>query len=338
MASIDFSKKISSLPPPLKTLFYSDEVGLALKDALKLANLEEKRYFSPIMDLIARLLVLDISLEEFSLYLSDKLNLKQAQQQIIEKVLKDKIFNPVLPLLKQKPFFKQGPQTTQQISQKESLKIPFTPLNVSPLKLKEMISKGKPPTKNASLKETLKEDLTSQETKKEMPKEMPKEEEKKIQKESIEVPPIEIPEPVDIEVEEPLQQKFEMQQIPLPQVSPEEQNKIRETLLKIMTSKKEESMPILKDIENIPNKDLENISSKQPQKTKATAQISEVSEVVTGKGNVFPKASQPLKRQKDQQSILDIKIKEIEQKEEEIPKVIQKPIEYKKTKNPFGET
>jgi len=395
MASIDFSKKISSLPPPLKTLFYSDEVGLALKDALKLANLEEKRYFSPIMDLIAQLLVLDISLEEFSIYLSDKLSLNQAQQQIIEKVLKDKILNPVLPLLKQKPLFKQEPQTNKKISQKESLKIPFTPLSVPPLKLKEKISKGKPPIKNASLKETFKEELTSQETNKELHKEIPKEKEEKIGKEKIKIPPreipepkkilpqsllsqkgekelskgnqnkkisqqpkeeipkveipkakemefsvpeIKIPEPLEIKIEEPLEQKIDIKPISVPEVSPEKQEKIKEALFKTMTSRIKETPSIVEEMKKVEKTPLPSKESQsREKKERAVKETEEISEVITGKNNTFLKETKTMPKAKTS-SILDIKIKETEQKEKEIPETIQKPIEYKKPEKPFGET
>ncbi|HPC30893.1 MAG TPA: hypothetical protein PK119_00285 [Candidatus Paceibacterota bacterium] len=160
------------------------------------------------------------------------------------------------------------------------------------------------------------------------------------EKEEIKLTEVKIPEAVEIQIEKPIQKEIDIQPISLPEIPPEKKEKIKEALLKTMTSRKIETPKIVEEMEKITEIPKTSQNPKQEQKQeKAVAKISQISKVVAGKNNNFPKAEAGPPKTQNKSSIFEMKIKETEEKKEELPEVKQ-PISYKKYRpeKPFGET
>lgn len=362
MTDKNLLQKLPSLPPPLKSLLYSDNVGIAIKDALQLANLEEKDYFSSLMEKVVEVLTLEISLVDFSDYINSKLNITNPQKQIIEKVLKEKIFNPVLPFLKAEKIKKEKIEETeekisffqQKKDQLSSLLKKVQPPKLEKIKLSTIKPQEKPSPSIQKVKEQEQKQTIPLTKIEEKPEEIPppsqisisleQNQEPTIKTENQEPPLLEIkiPEPLDIKIEAPIQKKIEMPALSLPEKSPEKEEKIKETLLKAMTEKKIQTPKIVEEMEKV-EKTPPSIKQPLPQikKEKASAKFQEVSEIVAGQNHNFEKQAKKISPDKTKSSVLDVKIKEFEKKAKE-ETIKTEPIAYKKytkeEKKPFGET
>lgn len=345
MNDINFLEEFNRLPQPLKELLSSSYLGQTVKDALTLAQIDQKKY-DDLMNATSEVLRLHIIPNEFLKLLTSQYNFSEKQAQIINKVINDRIFSQVSSLLKkdsllslvkdQQPIKESigGSPFTHFKSVSQILKIPKTniPPPISTPKPETIIINKQQPTPENNKQIEAQEAKTKEETKETLP-------EAKIKETDREIPEIKIPEPLEINIEKPLQHNIEPSPITIPEVPYEKQQKIKETLLKIMTEKKTNTPKIVEEMKKV-EKEPKKENSVKTKQEKTFAQISEISEVLSGQTDNYTKKTL-ITNKKDNETILNIKIKEFQKKEKE---EIQEPdfIAYrkyvKKEEKPFGET
>ncbi len=379
MANFDpkqFIEEFNKLPAPLKDILSSSLLGKTIEEALSLANISNERY-NDLMDITSEVLMLHLPPQSFKDNLISKYQFKETEAQIINQVIQNKIFQPLMPLLKQGPtplgltpqekIVSSFEKTVKKISSfPKKIQFPKIPNILSEQSKTETLETKKEP-KSQTIPQIIPEQNTTpflkipqkQETpltplkkplteplKKSVPqpleKSLPNGEKTKMEKkeiEEIENLQKEIPEAIEIEIEKPVQQDINVTPINIPEVSPEKQAEIKNTLTQLMTSKKSETPKIVEEMEKIEKTPPSQPQKQESKKEKATAEISQTSKVITGKNNHFIKEKMPSSTDQDKSSIFEIKIKEAKEKKEELPEVRQ-PISYKKyhPEKPFGET
>ena len=306
----DFIAKFSQLPEALQNACISTETVTTIQDALRLAQLSNN-YCDNLMDLVGKVLILELPREKFKLKLEEDLGLSSVSSQIINKVIQDKIFEPLKNDLNQlavnKPKLTFTPvqpatpikeQKSESISKQEEIR---------PKKIEELIQRTRP------IEEKLKEEI----------KKPP-------------VPDLNLPEIQEIKIERPMSKTSELKRITVPSVSPAAQEKIHSKLMEAM--KKKESKP--KIVEEMKKVVTEGIKKITPQKTQPKIIPNDekpiVSQVTGGENHKFAPQEKTEKSPTKKPYILDVKLKEEEEeKKKNLPK---EEIKYQKsTEKPFGE-
>jgi len=98
----NFIQEFNKLPPPLKDILSTTLLGKTIEDALRLANVSKEKY-NDVMDLTSEVLMLHLAPQSFKENLISKYQFKETEAQIITQVIQNKIFQPLMPLLKQGP-------------------------------------------------------------------------------------------------------------------------------------------------------------------------------------------------------------------------------------------
>lgn len=362
----NFLEEFNRLPQPLQDILSSSLLGQTISDALNLAQVEKERY-NDLMEATSEVLMLHIAPEQFEGLLVSQYQIELKQARIISKIINSKIFSPLKPLLKKETNlievqsnYKESPsfveQKLQQISSL-SKKIHFP--DFSKVFSKDEIEKKSPPFLKEVIKEQskdhseiIKKEQSPENKKQIVPKKETlnnlttssfstnKKEVESKKRETLPTSEIKIPEPVEIKIEQPYQQNIEPPPITIPETPPEKQEKIKETLLKAMSSKKSETPKIVEKMEELEKNPPQSKTEKEIKKEKSSAQLSEISEVVFGKNNKFASFKKGGTSSSLQSSVLNVKIKELEKKEKELPKT-NEPIAYQKhlqkEEKPFGE-
>jgi len=145
-----------------------------------------------------------------------------------------------------------------------------------------------------------------------------------------------LPEIQEIKIERPVNRTGELKRVTVPSVSPEAQEKIHSKLMEAM--KKKDAKP--KIVEEMKKVAREGIKKTTPQKTKAKTIPNEekpiVSQVTGGENHNFAPQEKTEKSPLQKPYILDVKLKEEEEKKKEnLPK---EEIKYQRPSDkPFGE-
>ncbi len=259
VTSEEFIEKFEKIPPKLQDLLASDKFPQEIEDILILTNTDLK-YFEPIIDTIEEILLLEKSKDSLEKSLQEKTDLPLQKIQIISDLIRKRIFTLVeeeLNLFSSPMNFLENLPGKEEVSQKKPIEEIITqePIIES--------QKNTPPVSSVFIPQSYKEaqETTTSEKTLEKPQEELKEElpSKKLTpqpKEKIELEEkIEfqkIPEPQQVIVEKPVDKTKELKRIKIPTISEEEQRKIREKLLKIMTEKKTTASPkILEEMKKI---------------------------------------------------------------------------------------
>ena len=292
-----FLKQFAQLSVPLQDALVSTETGIAVQDALRLAQISEN-YYDKLMDLVGKVLMLELPREKFKLKLEENLGLLSVPSQIIDKVIQEKIFDPLKDDLNQLEI--NRPELTfPKIQQKETI-TPRTPLETPKLEtikteeIKELAQKPKP------------------------------------------LPDLSLPEIQEIKIERPVNRTGELKRVTVPSVSPEAQEKIHSKLMEAM-KKKEAKPKIIEEMKKVVAEGSKQTPQQKP-KPKAVSETEETitSQVIGGKSNNFAPQEKTDKPPIQKPYILDVKLKEEEtEKKENLPK---EEIKYQKpAAKPFGE-
>jgi len=302
---------LNSLPPNLKKAFYSDRTSDIIKDATNLGQLNNDIDKLNIIEGDVMDVLLGRSpLNTFKETLRSNLNVPDTNLIIINKIIQDKIFEPLKNDLGQlkinRPEF-----TSQKIPQEIEIKEPIE-YSESP-KIKPVIPVIKP-----AIKEKVEQTITEQ-----------------ILSEPI-IPEYSFPEPSEVKVEKPVSKIEKLKKVVAPRVSSEQQEKIREKLLAAM-QKKDVQPEIVEKMKKVIFEKPVPEEKKEPLKKKSIGEVAS-SEVLGGEGKKFKDEEVFKKTEKEKPYIIDVKLKEEKEKKEEAP-IVQEPIPYKKyqKENPFGQ-
>lgn len=335
MPSQDNLEQFEKLPPSLKNMLLSSDLPKTIEDALFLIKINEDKkeyYYNKIFDIVTDILLLKKYYKNFEIELKLQIpGLSQQQITIITNVINQKIFESVkndLESIKQKEIINQQLNQLKQLKQKTPLNetnIPTITTNIPTSFIKE----SNQPT-IISVSENQKS--VSENQKKEAP--LPIEEEKETVKEEIKIPPAELPEIPEIKIERPINQTQNLKKVEVPNVTPEEQEKIRNRLLEAI-SKKEIKHKITDTLKEVIQKGVKIEKAKPKKQTPVQISKEESSEIISGNEKLEPETGK-----NSSSNLFGINIKEeiIKPKDESLPKASE-PIKYKQTKetNPFGE-
>jgi len=338
-------KILENLPPNLKKAFYAERTFSLIKDAVTFSQLKpEPELLNKVEKVVIDIILGREPLDSFRENLKTALNVPEINLNIIDEIIQKNLFLPLkndLVLLEiNKPKFGfSSLKIKEPLPQKEPLQKDIQKSQITKTKLLKFSSSSQGYNTNETLKS--KENIPSQtEVGNEKIKTTKEKEIKKIELAEKTEPAqsFSFPDASEIKVENPLDRVSNLKKVDVPKIPIEEQQKIHSKLLEAMGKGKKTEPQIIEEMKKVEKTPLPSKKSQsREKKEKAVKETEEISEVITGKNNTFLKETKTMPKAKTS-SILDIKIKETEQKEEEIPETIQKPIEYKKPEKPFGET
>ena len=293
----EFLKIYNILPKRLQEALYSDKISLTIRDTGSLAKLDDKGLFM-LNETTTDVLLGQITPENFAKELKTRLKISDTSLEIINRIIQDKIFNPVNKELKEcKHSLAPKPQ---------------------PLKQRIPIEIAVPPKINPATEEKVEQTITEQ-----------------IPSEPI-IPEYSFPEPSEVKVEKPVSKIEELKKVVVPKVSSEQQEKIREKLLAAM-QKKDVQPEIVEKMKKVAFKKPVPEEKKEPLRKKSIGEVRS-SEVLGGEGEKFKDEEVFKKTEKEKPYILDIKLKEEKEKKEEAPTVQEPiPYKKYQKKNPFGQ-
>ncbi|MFA5392596.1 MAG: hypothetical protein WC306_02895 [Candidatus Paceibacterota bacterium] len=300
------------MPSVLREVFFSDRLNSATKDATIFGHLNPNSDQPNILekDLIDIILG-RTSLNKFSETLKSHLNIPDANLTIINKIIQDKIFEPLKDDLNQLKI-NQPELTFSKIPQKESI-MPQKPFKIPEEKI----------IKTEEIKELFQEQKPLEAVKIEV-----------ITKKEV-LPDLSLPEIQKIKIERPVDRTGGFKKIIMPSASPEAQEKIHSKLMEAM-NKKEVKPKIIEEMKKVV---IEGIKKppKQKSKPKKTPETEEslTSQVIGGEGKQFTSQEKVSKFSLEKPYIFNVKLKEEEEKKQGLPK---EEIKYQRpTDKPFGE-
>lgn len=297
MIENNFQQRYSSAPQNIKDFLISEELTETTKNIVALTKLDANQT-TELTEMIGKVLIGQISPENFCQKIESNLKLSPAQARIIIELAKKKIFEQFSKELEQY----KSQSLEQRIPQK--------------IKTEKPVDSSKSPNIESIKQERF--------------------------------PDYSFPEPSEVKVEKPINKIQKLKKIVKPKVSLEQQEQIRQELLKAM-QKKDTQPKIVEEMKKISLKKPISKDTKQEEKEPQRKKIIEKvipSEILGGEGKKF-QAEKGLSESKEEKPyIFDVKLKEEpyitkamedEQKERNIFQ--EKPIRYKKyqKKNPFGE-
>jgi len=319
-------KILDNLPTNLKKAFYSDRTSDIIKDATNLGQLNsDTNTLNIIEGDIMDILLGRLPLNTFRETLKSHLDISDTSLTIIDKIIQNKIFEPLKDDLNQLQINKTG-FTFQKIPQKEriihqkALKVP----NGEAIKIDEVKKIVQEQTPLRVIKtETVAKEKVEQTIAEQIPSELI-------------IPEYSFPEPSEVKVEKPVSKIEKLKKIVAPRVSLEQQEKIREKLLAAM-QKKDVQPEIIEKMKKVIFEKPVPEEKKEPLRKKSIGEVAS-SEVLGGEGEKFKDEEVFKKTEKEKPYIIDVKLKEEKEKKEEAP-IVQEPIPYKKyqKENPFGQ-
>ncbi len=293
----EFLKIYNTLPKPLQEALYSDKISLTIRDTGSLAKLDDKGLFI-LNETTTDVLLGQITPENFAKELKTRLKISDTSLEIINRIIQDKIFDPLNKELKEcKHSLAPKPQ---------------------PLKQRAPIELSVPPKINPATEEKVEQTITEQ-----------------IPSEPI-IPEYSFPEPSEVKVKKPVSKIEELKKVVTPKVSSEQQEKIREKLLAAM-QKKDVQPEIVEKMKKVIFKKPVPKEKKEPLKKKSIGEVRS-SEVLGGEGEKFKDEETFKKTEKEKPYIIDVKLKEEKEKKEEAPIVQEPiPYKKYQKENPFGQ-
>jgi len=311
-----FLEKFAHLSKSLQDALVSTKTGIAIQDALRLAQLPDS-YCKKMQDLVEKVLMLELSREEFESKLKQDLELSSTSFQIANKVIQKKIFSPLEGELKQ----------YHQIISAKKIKYPEKKpiLPTSPMILEHQKPKTKPVSKASPISKIFP-----------VPKPFPEEKKKSI-------PPKEqvsphVPEPAEVSVKKPEVRTQELKNFSVPTMSQEQQEKIKNKLLSAM-QRRTTPPKVVETMKQLTKEGWKKVKQAVPKKKRPSVKLNDSasSQVFSGeKGKSFKGRIKTNQKEKTPY-IFDVKLKEEKEKKEKLLKK-QKSISYSKykPKNPFG--
>jgi len=304
---------LGNLSPNLKKAFYSDRTIDIIKDAANLGQLNpDTNTLNIIEGDVMNVLLGRARLNDFKETLKLHLNVSDVSLMIINKVIQDKIFEPLKNDLNQLQI-NRAEFTFQKIPQEKvsNIEKPIEPFE-KPISSSES-PEIKPATK-AKVEETATEEASSEPI----------------------IPRYSFPEPSEVKVEKPVSKTEGLKKVVAPKVSLEQQEKIREKLLAAM-QKKDVQPEIVERMKKASLKKPVPKEKKEPLRKKSIGEVKS-SEVLGGEGKKFKDEETFKKTEKEKPYVFDVKLKKEKEKKEEVS-TTQEPIPYKKYRkeNPFGQ-
>ena len=299
MNKSDFQKRYSDSPQEIQDFLISEELTEITKNIVILAKLNIDQT-TQLTEMIGNVLIGKMSLEDFPKEIEFDLKASPSQIRIITELVNKKIFEQFSTELEQ---YKSSPSIPEKQKSTESQEPRRT------------ISFSQEPNRKTQIKETNPKQIVSEQI---------------ISKYSF-------PEPSEVRTEKPLSKIEELKRVVAPIISSEQQEKIRENLLAAM-QKKEAQPKILEQMKKVSLKPLKSKEKEEEAPEKKKTEELTSSKILSGEGKKFKDEKIFVKTKEEKPYILDVKLKEDKQKEEE-NSTPQEPIPYRKyqKKNPFGE-
>jgi len=293
----EFLKIYNALPKPLQEALYSDKISLTIRDTGSLAKLDAKGLFI-LNETTTDVLLGQIIPENFAKELKTRLKISDTSLEIINRIIQDKIFNPLNKALEE---FKHSSAPKSQ-----------------PLKQKIPIELSVPPKISPATEEKAEQTITEQ-----IPSELI-------------IPEYSFPEPSEVKVEKPVSKIEKLKKVVAPRGSSEQQEKIREKLLAAM-QKKDVQPEIIEKMKKVIFEKPVPEEKKEPLRKKSIGEVAS-SEVLGGEGEKFKDEEVFKKTEKEKPYIIDVKLKEEKEKKEEAPIVQEPiPYKKYQKENPFGQ-
>ena len=290
---------LDNLSPNLKKAFYSDTTSNIIRDAATLGQLKpDPDQLNIIEGDVIDVILGRTSLNKFSETLKAHLDIPETSLVIINKIIQQKLFDSL----------------KNELNQLEINKPKFTFQKVEP---KETMTTEKP------LETPKAETIKTEEIKELAQKPKP-------------LPDLSLPEIQEIKIERPVNRTGELKRVSVPSVSPETQEKIHSKLMEAM-KKKEAKPKIVEEMKKVVAEGSKRTPQPKP-KPKAVSETEKpiVSQVIGGENHNFAPQEKTEKSPLQKPYILDVKLKEEEEKKKEnLPK---EEIKYQKPAvKPFGE-
>ena len=291
---------LDNLSPKLKEAFYSDRTSNIIKDAVVLGQIkiDDTQKLNIIEGDIMDVILGRAPLNKFSETLKAHLDIPETSLVIINKIIQQKLFDSL----------------KNELNQLEINKPKFTFQKVEP---KETMTTEKP--LETPKVETIKT-----------------EEIKELAQKPESLPNLSLPEIQEIKIERPVNRTGELKRVSVPSVSPETQEKIHSKLMEAM-KKKEAKPKIVEEMKKVVAEGSKRTPQPKP-KPKAVSETEKpiVSQVIGGENHNFAPQEKTEKSPLQKPYILDVKLKEEEEKKKEnLPK---EEIKYQKPAvKPFGE-
>jgi len=281
---------------------FSENFSTALDEACNLGKIIDSSDREILGELIKAVLYVVIPRENFKQEITERLQISPAYAEIINQIIRQKIFEPLKDDLEQ----------YKHLLPKKSFEI-TKPLGGSETET----------IKTNGIKELIQEQKSFEAAKTEV-----------ITKEEV-LPDLSLPEIQEIKIERPVNRIGELKRIIVPSTSPEAQEKIHSKLMEAM-NKKEVKPKIVEEMKKVVIEGMKKTPQQKP-KPKTTQETKEsiTSQVIGGEGEQFtPQEKAPISSLK-KPYIFDVKLKEEKEKKEDLPKG---EIKYQKpTEKPFGE-
>lgn len=314
----DFQKQYSAAPQRIKDFLFSDELTEIIENVVMLTKLDINQT-TKLTEMIGKVLLGQLSPINFYQEIESNLKVLPSQSKIINELIKNKIFEQ---------FSKELTEYKHSVTKEPSEPLISLRAKIPPIKEKEKKAEKLSPEQTTS-KQIITEEGSQ----------------KKPNFEAA-VPKYSFPEPSKVEIKEPENKINKLKNISSPKISSEQQEKIRQRLLKIM-QKKESQPKIVEEMEKISLEKpvSEKIKKEQESPRKKIIESMRSSEVLAGEAKKFQAEQKESEIKKEKPYIFDVKLKEEpstnkdiggKQKKEETSQ--KEPIPYKKyqKESPFG--
>jgi len=358
MPSKSFREIIEDLPPVLRDTIYSDSTYTTIKDAVNLAGLSQDKS-AILSDIVINILSGITPLNKFNEELRKKLNIPNANLEIVSKVIQQKIFSPIKRNLMLLPVNEHPliniPEKEKLTPRPDITKLRHpSPTKVTP-QVKPLVRKVSPSPKEASplakvkhqnIPSNIPSSLSFQ--KKVAP---PVKRVKELEKKTSIPFPTAVPHPVSIEKKQPLPHLPEPAEVSVKKaeikttrlknfsVSPQYRKQAAEIKSKLLAAMEKRMAPpkIVKTMKQLSQKGWKKIKKLPPKKKNKSVKLDSTipSQVFSGeKGKFLSKKKKNIPEKKP--FIFAVNLKK-EKREAEITKK-EEPISYSKykPKNPFG--
>ncbi|NMB92474.1 MAG: hypothetical protein GYA31_02525 [Parcubacteria group bacterium] len=303
-----FLQRQKIVPKSIRNIFFDPTFNKTVGNAIILARLESKEEKEKFIDVIMAVLLFIIPRNAFKQELQSRINISSSQIEILDKIIQDKIFEPLKNELEQYKSLLPT-QTVETIKSEAAPTIEMgqsKKVEIKPKKIEELVQPTRP------IEEKPKEEPQSQLT-----------------------PEPPLPEIPEIKIERPINKSGELKRVTAPKVTSEEQEKIHSRLLEAI-QKKEVKPKILEQIKKVLESGVnKQTETKTPEKPVAPAEAPSASKVVGGDSNEKFKTEPKPTSSSQKPYIFDVKLKQEAKTKEEIS---PKDIKYQKTtEKPFGE-
>jgi len=315
-----FLKRQRILPKSMQNIFFDTQFNETIGNAITLAQIKDNEEKETMMDIIRAVFLFIIPRDTFKDELQKRMNISLSQIEILDKIIQQKIFEPLKNELEQHQYLlpKKSFESINLPENQETGSIKTQKVNVpkNQIATQTIPKSPEPLVKESFIKISKKEEINKPKT----------------------LSDLSLPEAAEVSVKKPEIKTQELKNFSIPTMPQKQQEKIRDKLLAAM-QKRTAPPRVVETMKQLAKEGWKKVKQVVPKEKKPSVKLDESasSQVFSGeKGESFE--GKPKTEQKEKTPyIFDVKLKEEREKEEEISKE-QKPISYSKykPKSPFG--